>query len=109
MRRSLGQFEGRPIRFRILGILGCFQHCCPSAGLYVKGATTLNSLVDVWLGATMLPSIDTFGTAVAAGAVQIGQFAASRAIRPETIIAVTVALWHGPAGGRLREGQGPTP
>jgi hypothetical protein len=31
MRRSLGQFEGRR---------------CPSAGLYVKGATTLNSVVD---------------------------------------------------------------
>ena len=45
-------FEGRPIRFRILG---CFQRCCPSAGLYVKGATTLNSVVDVWLGTTKLP------------------------------------------------------
>src|SRR6516225_7473552 len=33
------------------------------------------------------------------------KFAASRAIRLKTIIVVTVALWHRPAGGRLREGS----
>jgi hypothetical protein len=77
----------------------------PIYGTMVKGATTLNSVVDVWLGTTMLPSIDTFGTAVAAAAVQVGQFAAYRAIRPRTIIAVTVALWHRPADGRLRDGS----
>ena len=40
-----------------------------------------------------------------AGAVQVGQFVASRAIRPKTTIAVRVALWHRPAGGRLRDGS----
>jgi hypothetical protein len=69
----------------------------------------LNSVVDVWLGATMLPCIDTFGTAVAAGAVYVGQFAASRAIRPKTIIAVTVALGTGLLVGASATGQGTTP
>jgi hypothetical protein len=64
MRRSLGQYlrAGRS-RFRILSALLLIF------GTGVKGATTLNSVVDVWLGTTMPPSIDMFGTAVAAGAV----------------------------------------
>ena len=40
-----------------------------------------------------------------AGAVQVGQFATPHAIRLKTTIAVTVALWHRPAGGRLRDGS----
>ena len=37
--------------------------------------------------------------------MQVGQFTASRTIRPKTTIAVTVALWHRPVGGRLRDGS----